>query len=273
MVEMVVSSTTLFGQWLRQRRRSFDLTQTELARRVGCSVVTIRKIEIGERRPSREMAALLADILGVMVDEQAKFIQFARGDANADSFRHPLFHAPELPASTDLAPEEMFPADFPGWINVTHSVPPQRLATRLLVMRVQSGFTDSPRSECLADGRLLCKIFTRGRTSGHLEGVITQEITHLVDDPEHPGSLNHLASLFELQTADGNLKGSFVGFSTDLRNDRNDQVRMNGQILSATPAYADLLLAQAFYEGNIYYSGALPERATFERGVLTIVPR
>jgi transcriptional regulator with XRE-family HTH domain len=28
-----------FGEWLRQRRRAFDLTQAELAERVGCSVV------------------------------------------------------------------------------------------------------------------------------------------------------------------------------------------------------------------------------------------
>jgi len=44
--------TLFFGQWLRQRRRSLDLTQTELASLVGCSTVNIRKLENGERRPS-----------------------------------------------------------------------------------------------------------------------------------------------------------------------------------------------------------------------------
>src|SRR5690242_353053 len=58
-------NTVFFGQWLRQRRRSLDLTQTELARLVGCSTVNIRKLESHERRPSRQMASLLADQLGI----------------------------------------------------------------------------------------------------------------------------------------------------------------------------------------------------------------
>src|SRR5713101_1822538 len=45
-----------FGQWLRQRRRSLDLTQEELARRIGCSDIAIRKMECGMRRPSRQVA-------------------------------------------------------------------------------------------------------------------------------------------------------------------------------------------------------------------------
>jgi len=36
-----MEQTVSFGGWLRQRRRSFDLTQEELARRVGCATGTI----------------------------------------------------------------------------------------------------------------------------------------------------------------------------------------------------------------------------------------
>jgi transcriptional regulator with XRE-family HTH domain len=54
---------TSFGLWLKERRRLLDLTQTDLANGVGCSVVTIRKIEADERRPSRQIAELLADCL------------------------------------------------------------------------------------------------------------------------------------------------------------------------------------------------------------------
>ena len=32
-----------FGEWLKQRRKALDLTQNELAERVGCSLATIRK--------------------------------------------------------------------------------------------------------------------------------------------------------------------------------------------------------------------------------------
>ena len=40
-----------FGRWLRQRRKALDLTQADLADQVGCSVITIQKIEADARRP------------------------------------------------------------------------------------------------------------------------------------------------------------------------------------------------------------------------------
>jgi transcriptional regulator with XRE-family HTH domain len=54
-----------FGRWLRQRRRRLDLTQADLAERVGCSEITIRKIEADARTPSRQVAELLAACLEV----------------------------------------------------------------------------------------------------------------------------------------------------------------------------------------------------------------
>ena len=51
---------TSFGTWLRHQRRQLDLTQTELAARVGYSVVTIRKLERDELRPSKQLAERLA---------------------------------------------------------------------------------------------------------------------------------------------------------------------------------------------------------------------
>ena len=45
--------TTSFGYWLRRRRKALDLTQDELAHRVGCAVGTIKKLEGDERRPSK----------------------------------------------------------------------------------------------------------------------------------------------------------------------------------------------------------------------------
>ena len=54
-----------FGNWVRRRRKARDLTQQALAERVGCSLAAIKKIEQDERRPSRQIAGLLADVLGV----------------------------------------------------------------------------------------------------------------------------------------------------------------------------------------------------------------
>jgi formylglycine-generating enzyme required for sulfatase activity/transcriptional regulator with XRE-family HTH domain len=62
--------------WLRQRRKSLDLTQAELAYQVGCALVTIKKIERGVQRPSKQMAERLAQVLDV---EPAAFVSFARG--------------------------------------------------------------------------------------------------------------------------------------------------------------------------------------------------
>src|SRR5712691_12481803 len=67
-----------FGAWLKRRRKALDLTQEALARLVGCAVVSIRKIEADEQRPSRQTAERLAQHLQIAPEEQATFVQFAR---------------------------------------------------------------------------------------------------------------------------------------------------------------------------------------------------
>jgi len=69
-----------FGDWLRKRRRVLDLTQEELAGQVGCSAITLRKLEAESRRPSKQIAERLADVLKVPAHERAAFLRFARGD-------------------------------------------------------------------------------------------------------------------------------------------------------------------------------------------------
>lgn len=68
---------SLFGRWLRRRRKALDLTQRELAVRVGCSESTVRKLEADVRHPSRRIAATLARVLGIAVEERSAFIRFA----------------------------------------------------------------------------------------------------------------------------------------------------------------------------------------------------
>src|SRR6476661_5841582 len=71
----------LFGPWLKSRRKALDLTQQDLAARVGCAAATIRKFEAGERRPSKQVAERLAGSLDIPLEEQAAFVHFARGVA------------------------------------------------------------------------------------------------------------------------------------------------------------------------------------------------
>ena len=86
----------LFGEWLKQRRKALDLTQDELAERAGCSVFALRKIESGERRPSKQLAGLLADALEIPEEEHSTFVRVARGDLNLDEcgFPNPTYHFP-----------------------------------------------------------------------------------------------------------------------------------------------------------------------------------
>src|SRR6185503_15811910 len=67
-----------FGEWLRQRRRMLDLTQQALADQVGCARITLRRIESGGRKPSKELAQILLSKLGVPEIEWPQWIQFAR---------------------------------------------------------------------------------------------------------------------------------------------------------------------------------------------------
>ena len=82
-----METPVLFGEWLKQRRKILDLTQEELSERAGCSVFALRKIESGERRPSKQLAALLASALEITEEERPTFIRVARGDLNLERLR------------------------------------------------------------------------------------------------------------------------------------------------------------------------------------------
>lgn len=89
-----------FGAWLKRRRRSLDLTQDELADRVGCSVETVRKLEGETLRPSKALAERLADYLDIPSEQRDHFVRFARGQADAEPLPtpvQPIASAPPAP--------------------------------------------------------------------------------------------------------------------------------------------------------------------------------
>jgi predicted ATPase/DNA-binding XRE family transcriptional regulator len=69
-----------FGEWLKRQRSGRGLTQEQLAEKIGCAAITLRKIEGEERRPSAQIVERLADIFSIPQSEQASFLRFARGD-------------------------------------------------------------------------------------------------------------------------------------------------------------------------------------------------
>jgi predicted ATPase/DNA-binding XRE family transcriptional regulator/Tfp pilus assembly protein PilF len=67
-----------FGKWLKQRRKTLDLTQAELAEQVGCALSTIQAFEQDLRRPSRQITEMLAQRLELNGEDARRFIQLAR---------------------------------------------------------------------------------------------------------------------------------------------------------------------------------------------------
>src|SRR5687767_11137114 len=92
-----------FGAWMARRRKAIDLTQAELAERVGCALGTIRKIETDERRPSKQIAARLADQLQLASEELAVFLKAARAEVGADRLAPPTQLVPP-PTAAGLLP-------------------------------------------------------------------------------------------------------------------------------------------------------------------------
>jgi predicted ATPase/transcriptional regulator with XRE-family HTH domain len=73
-----------FGEWLRDQRNQLQLTREQFANRVGCSIALLRKIEDGERRPSAQIAGLMANCLNIPSAERSTFIKVARGELSVD---------------------------------------------------------------------------------------------------------------------------------------------------------------------------------------------
>src|SRR5258707_5024378 len=73
-----------FGRQLRQLRRARDLTQEALAQAAFCALDTIKKLESGRRRPSRQMAIQLADVLVLTAEERSAFLAAARHAHESD---------------------------------------------------------------------------------------------------------------------------------------------------------------------------------------------
>ncbi len=78
-----------FGGWLERRRKALGLTRAQLAQRVGCSVSALRKIETGERRPSRQIAELLANSLELSPEMGPIFVKAARGELGVERLPAP----------------------------------------------------------------------------------------------------------------------------------------------------------------------------------------
>jgi predicted ATPase/DNA-binding XRE family transcriptional regulator len=102
-----VSEFGTFGGWLKRRRKLLDLTQDQLGRLAGCSGAAIRKFEADERKPSRQLAELLAIALQIPDAERDAFLSLARGI-------RPATLPGNLPAISDQQPDGLSAKDLPA---------------------------------------------------------------------------------------------------------------------------------------------------------------
>ncbi len=129
-----------FCDWLKHKRNSLDLTREDLAELIDCSVTAIRKLESGERRPSRQVAELLAVALGVPSDERTAFVHFARAVSERNQ-------AGPLRSDSDIGTPSLSPWRIHNRQHSNLPVPPtpligreqevQEIQTRLLSDRVR----------------------------------------------------------------------------------------------------------------------------------------
>jgi transcriptional regulator with XRE-family HTH domain len=85
-----VQAEISFGAWIARRRKALDLTRKQLTSCVGCSVPGLGKVETDERRPSRQVAELLARCLQIPAEQQPLFVEVARGVECAERLGTPL---------------------------------------------------------------------------------------------------------------------------------------------------------------------------------------
>ena len=88
-----MDQTSSFGGYVRQRRREMDLTQEELARRVGCAAITLRKIEADDLRASVQIAERLRMALAIPLEQSGQSLY---GSARAAR--------PEYPSCLSVTP-------------------------------------------------------------------------------------------------------------------------------------------------------------------------
>lgn len=98
-----MSTEQSFGSVAKNRRRELGLTQEELARRVGCAPITLRKIEADDLRPSVQIAERIAMALNIPLEERAAFVKLARMERVFEEPSVTPMPAPEEIGSEDLS--------------------------------------------------------------------------------------------------------------------------------------------------------------------------
>ncbi len=236
------------GLWIKRRRKALDLTQPELAQQVSCSLDLIQKIEADARRPSREMAARLADKLELAADERAAFIQVARMELGADRL---------APPAQSIARGAFVPAQA---MSSAAETPGRRHTTRPTNVPTPPTALIGREPERAALGYLLCRSDTRlvtltgpggiGKTrlalqvAADLAAAFADGVVFVDLAPIHDPELVSTAIARALGLLDVGTQPLMLRLQTALRDTHLLLVLDNfEQVLMAAPVVADLLAA------------------------------
>jgi predicted ATPase/transcriptional regulator with XRE-family HTH domain len=127
----MASQEISFGMWMRRRRKALDITQHELAQKVGCSASLIFKIESDERRPSRQVVQLLAQHLEIPVEQHDMFLKVGRQEKMASHLESvPPLSGPD-PAPVSQSLKSNLPHALTSFIGREHEV-------RAIILQLQT---------------------------------------------------------------------------------------------------------------------------------------
>jgi predicted ATPase/DNA-binding XRE family transcriptional regulator len=112
LIERAILADVSFGEWLKRRRKGMGLTQRQLAARINCSTVMLKKIEAEQRRASVQMVERLAEIFNIPQNELSSFLKYARGD-----WRHaPVESIGATPWRAGTSPRTNLPAPITSFL-------------------------------------------------------------------------------------------------------------------------------------------------------------
>jgi hypothetical protein len=150
-------------------------------------------------------------------------------------------------------------------------------SSQVLILQTKAALTESPIIEATADGQTIFKLHPTGTVTGSLEGTFSQRITQIIpsDTVNAINVLEPITTFFTIETEEGMIEGYYSGafyFQEGTFPDANMQ--QHGQILSVTAAYADLYLAEVFFDSIVDFEevdGAMIPLG--DSGTLIIAPR
>ena len=198
---------TSFGTWLRKQRRALDLSRQEFAGQVGCAEVTLRRIEAGMLKPSKELANILLEKLGISESERPQWISFARG---ITSIPPPL-----SPSSNNLK------SNSSALLTIDRGKE-QAKVTQLVTQHRPTGPLPILRAQLLGGFSLLYdNTAITGVNSARLQSLLAFLILHA----DSPQSRQQVASLFWSDTSEAQARNNLRQFLFQLRHTLPDSNR------------------------------------------------